>query len=263
MRFAKTSVVVGLLFAAVACAGRGAKAPDQAALPKELVVGTSGDSPPYSTRRAGSIAGIEIDLASAVGKSLGRPVRFVHVPWNQLLDELVGGRVDVIMTGLTITPERAERVAFTNPYLRTDIAVLVRNEDLQRFGSRAALCKKSVDIGVVAQTTGQRYLKERCSVVVPRVYPSSDVAVLDVVNGKLDAVISDGPVLAYLASQQAVDVDVVSTGATNEEIAWAVRKDDTELRQALNGALATLIEDGTVDRVLTQWIPKPDAKWAP
>jgi polar amino acid transport system substrate-binding protein len=263
MRTVETWVVIGLLLVAVACSGRGATPPGQAALPKELVVGTSGDSPPYSTRRAGTVAGIEIDLATEVGKLLGRPVRMVHVPWNELFDVLVSGRIDVVMAGVTVTPERAARVAFTEPYLRTDIAVLVRHDDLQRFGSRAALCKKPVDIGVVGQTTGQRYLQEHCPAVVPRIYQSSDDAVLDVANGKLDAVISDGPVLSYLASQQAIDLDIVATGATHEEIAWAVRKDDTALQQALNRALATLRKDGTLDRVLGHWIPEADGAWAP
>jgi polar amino acid transport system substrate-binding protein len=263
MRIAGTSVVVGSLLVAVACAGRGAPPPEPAAHPKELVVGTSGDTPPYATRRGATIGGIEIDLAMEVGKVLDRPVRIVQVPWKDLFDALASGRIDVVMAGVTMTPERKARFAFTEPYLRTDIAVLVRHEDLPQCGSRAALCKGSFDIGVVGQTTGQRYLQEQCPAVVPRIYASTDDAVLDVANGKLDAVVSDGPVLAYLASQQAVDVDVVATRATHEELAWMVRKDDTALLEALNRALATLRKDGTLARVLGQWIPKADASWAP
>jgi ABC-type amino acid transport substrate-binding protein len=260
--FAETSVVVGLLLVAVACAGRGATPPQQA-LPKELVVGTSGDTPPYAIRRGGTIGGIEIDLAMEVGKVLDRPVRILQIPWDELFDALGSGRIDVVMAGVTITPERQARYAFTEPYLRTDIAVLVRHADLQRFSSRAGLCKGPADIGAVGKTTGQRYLQEHCPAVVPRIYESTDDAVLDVANGKLDAVVSDRPVLAYLASQQAVDVDVVSTGATHEALAWMVRKDDGALQKALNGALVTLRKDGTLERVLGRWIPQPEAAWAP
>jgi ABC-type amino acid transport substrate-binding protein len=262
-KFAETSVVVGLFLMVVACAGRGATSPQQATHSKELVVGTSGDTPPYSNRRSVTIAGVEIDLATEVGRVLDRPVRIVLVPWTELFDALDSRRVDVVMAGVTVTPERQARVAFTEPYLRTGIAVLVRHEDLRRFGSRAALCKRRVDIGVVRQTTGQRYVQKQCPAVVPRVYESTDDAVLDVANGKLDAVVSDEPVLAYLASQQAVDLDIVSTGATNEALAWMVRKDDTALQQALNGALATLRKDGSLARVLGKWIPRPEATWAP
>jgi len=259
---AKRSVAVGLLLVAVACAGRATTPPPQAA-PKELVVGTSGDTPPYGIRRAGTIGGIEVDLAMAVGKVLGRPVRVLQVPWPELFDALAAGRIDVVMAGVTITPERQARFAFTEPYLQTDIAVLVDHENLKRFGSRAALCKGPAKVGVVAQTTGQRLLQDKCPKLTARIYESADDAVLDVANGKLDAVVSDGPVLTYLASQQGVDLDVLATSSTHEAIAWMVRKDDTALLQALNGALATLRKDGTLARVLSQWIPEPDGAWVP
>jgi len=261
--FAKRSVVVGLVLVAVACAGRATTPPPQIAPAKELVVGTSGDTAPYSTRRGGTIGGVEISLAMEVGKLLGRPVRVLQVPWADLFDALAAGRVDVVMAGVTVTPEREARFAFTKPYLHTDIAVLVEHENLKRFGSRAALCKGPTKVGVVAQTTGQRFLQEKCPKLTPRLYESVDDAVLDVANDKLDAVVSDAPVLAYLASQQAVDLDVLATGASHEAIAWMVRKDDTALLQALNGALATMEQNGTVARVLSQWIPKPDGSWAP
>src|SRR5262245_48688776 len=96
--------------------------------PRERVlhVGTTGDAPPYAFRRGGAIDGLEIDLARELGKALGRPVDLVEMPFEELLDALVDGHVDVAMAGFTITPDREVRVAFGEPYLRTTIAALIR-----------------------------------------------------------------------------------------------------------------------------------------
>src|SRR5580765_3371483 len=146
MRIRDTSVVVGLVIVAVACAGPVSAPPGRSERPRELVVATSGDSPPYATRREGTITGLEVDLATEVGKVLGRPVRFVDVPWNGLFDELVSGRADVVMAGVTVSAERERRFAFAEPYLRTGIAALVRRDDLKRFGARDAVCKSRIRV---------------------------------------------------------------------------------------------------------------------
>jgi polar amino acid transport system substrate-binding protein len=256
MRIRDTSVVVGLVIVAVACAGPVSAPPGRGERPRELVVATSGDSPPYATRRAGTITGLEVDLATEVGKVLGRPVRFVDVPWNGLFDELVSGRADVVMAGGTGSAERERRFAFAEPYLRTGIGALVRRDYLKRFGSREAICKSRIRVAVIRKTTGERDLRDRCPAMIPRVYETADDAVLDLTKRRVDAVVHDAPVLAYLMSQQAAALDLVPTDIADEPLAWMVRRDDTALRQALNDALATMRRDGTLDRVLERWIPR-------
>ncbi|MCW5889291.1 MAG: amino acid ABC transporter substrate-binding protein [bacterium] len=261
MRFHKAWMAVALLVVATACSKRAATPPAAAALPKdtlpkELVVGTSGGSPPYVTRRAGTISGLELDLAAEVGKVLGVPVRIVDVPWDKLFDELGSRKVDVVMAGVTVTPERQTRFAFAEPYLRTGIVALVQAKDRERLGSRDAACKSNVKVGVVGQTTGERFVREHCPKAKVRVFATADDAVLELTHGRLDAVVGDGPVLAYLMSQQAVALELVPTGNVDEQLAWMVRQNDTALQQALNGALETMRRDGTLDRVLEKWIPQ-------
>jgi len=256
MRIRDTSVVVGLVIVAIACAGPVSAPPERGERPRELVVATSADSPPYATRRAGTITGLEVDLALEVGKVLGRPVRFVDVPWNGLFDELVSGRADVVMAGVTVTAERERRFAFAEPYLRTGIAALVRRDDRKRFGSRDAVCKSRIRVGVIRKTTGAHNLRHRCPAMIRRVYKTADDAVLDLTKHRVEAVVHDAPVLAYLMSQQAAALDLVPTDIADEELAWMVRRDDTALLQTLNDALATMRRDGTLDRVLEHWIPQ-------
>jgi ABC-type amino acid transport substrate-binding protein len=272
MRIRETSVAIGLILVALACAKPGLKptvsttkvdtavapVPARSDLPKELVVGTSGGSPPFVTRRAGTTSGLELDLAAEVGKIIGVPVRVVDLPWDQLFDALRDDRVDVVMAGVTITPERKAQYAFAEPYLRTGIAALVRTSDREKLGSRDAACKSRIDVGVVNKTTGHEYVREKCPAVTLRVFETADDAVLELANGKIDAVIGDAPVLAFLSAQQAVSLDLVPTGKVDEQLAWMVRKDETALKQALDSALATMSKNGTLDRILQKWIPQVD-----
>jgi len=132
----------------------------------------------------------------------------------------------------------------------------VRRDDLKRLGSREAVCKSRIRVAVIRKTTGERNLRDRCPAMIPRVYKTADDAVLDLTKRRVEAVVHDAPVLAYLMSQQAAALDLVPMDIADEPLAWMVRRDDTALRQALNDALATMRRDGTLDRVLERWIPR-------
>lgn len=252
MRIRVASVVVCIALA-VACA-RPSPAPRSEA-GKDLIVGTSAGSPPYATRREGTITGLEVDLATEVGKALGRPVRFVDLPWDQLFDALANRRVDVVMAGVTITDEREQRFAFADPYLRTGLVALVRHADRKRFVDGDAVCKGPAKVGVLSKTTGERYVHDRCRSVRPRAYQTADDAVNDARARRIDAVVHDAPVLAYLA-QQGVQLDMLPMGSTDQRLAWMVRRDDAALRDALNSALTRLRNDGALDRAIEHWMPQ-------
>jgi polar amino acid transport system substrate-binding protein len=131
----------------------------------------------------------------------------------------------------------------------------VRRDDLKRFGARDAVCKSRIRVAVIRKTTGERSLRNRCPAMIPRVYKTADDAVLDLTRHRIQAVVHDAPVLAYLMSQQATPLDLLPTAIADEPLAWMVRRDDTALRQTLNDALVTMRRAGTLDRVLEQWIP--------
>jgi len=226
-----------------------ARAPD-------LVVGVTTDSPPYATGpRGGELTGLEVDLAHEVGRVLGRPVRVVDLSWDDLIAGLTNGRVDVVMAGVTVTPERSMRFAFAEPYLRTRIAALVRRTDRKRYGGPDAVCKSPIDVGVMAGTTGELYVRERCPAMIIRPYPSATAAVQELQTRRVDAVVHDGPVLAYLMAQNSSELELVPTRIADERLAWMVRRDDQVLLRDLNHALATLRSDGTLDHILHQWVP--------
>jgi polar amino acid transport system substrate-binding protein len=248
------AVVMAAMMAACATTTTGGPHEQQRA--PELVVGVTSDSPPYATQQGGDLAGLEVDFARELGHVLHRPVRVVDLSWDDLIAGLSNGRVDVVMAGVTVTPERQLRFAFTEPYLRTRIVALVRRADRKRLGSPDAICKGAWNIGVMAGTTGELYVRDRCPSATVKAYPSATAAVQELQTRRVDAVVHDGPVLAWLLAQNSAELDLVPTRIADEQLAWMVRRDDPQLLHELNGALATMRSDGTLDQILRQWVPQ-------
>ena len=140
------------------------------------------------------------------------------------------------------------------PSLR--IVALVRRTDRTRLGSSDAICKGAWNIGVMGGTTGELYVRDRCPSATVKSYPSATAAVQELQTRRVDAVVHDGPVLAWLLAQNSADLDLVPTRIADEQLAWMVRRDEPQLVQTLNGALATMRSDGSLDRILRQWVPQ-------
>ena len=224
--------------------------------PHPIVVGTSGDVPPYAMRRGGELEGLEVDLARQLGRALERPIDMRDLSSDQLFDALLAHEVDVVMAGVTVTPERELRVAFGEPYLRTTIGALVRREDVKRFASPDAVCKSSFDVGLVAGTVGEKYLRQQCPEMIARLYPKVSEAVLELRRHRVKAVAHDSPVLAWLASEEEAELTVLPTRIADQRLAWAFRKGDDDLRRDANAALADMRADGTLQHIVERWVPR-------
>ncbi len=207
-------------------------------------------------RRGEQIEGLEVDLAGELGKALERPIDIRDLPWDQLMDALLSHQVDVVMAGVTVTPERELRVAFGEPYLRTTIGALIRREDAKRFAAPDAVCKGKLDVGFVAGTIGEKYLHQRCPEMIARVYPKTSEAVLELRRHRIAAVAHDGRVLSWLLTEREADLTVVPTRLADQRLAWAFRRGDDDLRRAANAALAGMRDDGTLARVVDRWVPR-------
>ena len=245
-------LVLLLAAIAIACAPASPRPPRV----RPLVVGTNGASPPYAFRRDGQLVGLEIDLARELGHALGRPVDLLDLPFIDLFSALGDGRVDVVMSGITITKERQVRLAFADPYLQTGLGALIRRRDEEKFRDRDAVCKRPIDVGVVGGTIGEKVVRDRCPATIPRVYPRAEDAVLELRQRRLDAVVHDAPVLAWLGSQNESELEFITTRIVNEQLAWAFRPDESQLRDAANQALARMRADGTLDRIIARWVPQ-------
>ena len=104
-----------------------------------LRVGLTPNYPPVIDRIDGEFAGIEIDLANEAAKGLDKRFQFIELPFEQLIPALTSGEIDIIMSGMSITAERKQKIAFTEPYLHIGQMAVTRIAEVQHLGSLTAL----------------------------------------------------------------------------------------------------------------------------
>jgi polar amino acid transport system substrate-binding protein len=222
-----------------------------------LRVGTTGTYPPFTFKKDGELQGIEIDFARALAKELGRKLELVEVPLPDLIGEANAGRIDVIMSGMSITKERAERIAFTKPYLQVGQMALVRDKDVLRFRGRESIDADGVRVGVERATTGSKFARQELTKAQIVEFANKEDGLSALRAGKVDVFIHDAPfVWLVTGSPQNPDQQLtgVYTPLTDEHLAWGVRKGDTQLLQRLDGIVAAWKENGKIGAVLDTWI---------
>jgi ABC-type amino acid transport substrate-binding protein len=220
-----------------------------------LVIGVTSDSPPYAARKGDELFGMEVDFARVLGEQLQRPITFVDLQFSDLIPALEADRIDVIMAGLTVTRARELRLAFTEPYLQSGLVAVMRRGEMSRYKTPAVVRDASVVVGVVETTTGEKYAREHMQASQVIVYPAAAAAMQELRENRVDLVITDAPIAAWFVSKYDADIGVLTQPLNQEPLAWALRRDDPELLSAINAALHNLQRDGTLERILSAWVP--------
>src|SRR5262249_31559061 len=149
----------------------------------------------------GRLAGLSVDLAQSLGEALGRPVRFIPLEWRALIPALANGRIDVIASGMTITRSREFEVAFSDPYPTTGLTALVRPSEIGRYGTPAGIMGSTGVIGVIAGTTAEVFVRERCPNAQVAVYPRLQDAVQELGQWRVDLVVAGAQLLSWFAAR--------------------------------------------------------------
>jgi len=221
-----------------------------------LRVGMSADYPPLHFKQDGRYLGIEADNATAVGKILSRQVEIVEIPLEQLVPALQAGKVDVLMSGLSVTAERSARVQFTDSYLRVGQMAIMHKSKVGRYSQPWAVYREGVRIGVKSGSTGAGFAERELKDAQVKQFENTAQAFAALRGDVIDLYIHDAPTSWQLANSMEND-DLISLYAplTEEMLAWAVRKDDVALAAELNRALQLMRGNGTLQYILNRWIP--------
>lgn len=217
---------------------------------------SSATYPPFeSLNRENQIVGFDIDLANALCQQLQAECTFTNNAFDSLIPSLKFRRFDAVISGMDITNERSKQVDFSQPYYANSALVIARKGKFSDFTSL-----KGKRIGVENGTTHQKYLQEKHPEITTVAYDSYQNAILDMKNGRLDGVFGDTAVVnqwlktnSDLApvGEHVTDKDYFGTG-----LGIAVRKGNDALRDKLNGALATLKSNGTLQQLNQKWFPE-------
>lgn len=257
-----TTVLLALTIALAGCASsrpsQQPPPPPPAPSAPEIRVGITLDSPPFVMQEGQQVSavGIEIDFARRLSFDMKRPLRVIALTWNELIPALLNGQIDIIMSGMTITRLRSMRVAFSDPYMDSGLSVLIRNNLGDSFQTPEQALSGSLRIGVTRGTTADAYVAQnyRGGQIFP--YLSNSDGVADLVQSRLDAFVTDAPMVAWFASAHDGTLrPLIRPLLTQEQLGWGFRPQDDDLRAAANASLANWKAEGFVDRTIKRWIP--------
>ena len=226
--------------------------------PTPVRVGMDLSYPPFETIGPdGRPAGISVDLAGALGAALGRPVQIENMPFTGLIPALQSGKIDLIISSMTATAERARAVAFSEPYLTTGLAALV--PAASTAPDLASLDQPGRTIVVRQGTTGEVFARANVQQASILALEKENACVLEVTQGKADAFIYDQMSVFQNAKRHPGKVRALLAPLQKESWAIALRPSDTELLAEVNAFLDKFRAEGGFRKVADRYIAEEKA----
>jgi polar amino acid transport system substrate-binding protein len=222
-----------------------------------LRVGTDATYPPFETvdPETGQPDGFDIDLVKAVCEINGWKPEFIVTPFDGIIPGLRSKKYDVVISAMTITPERAAVVDFSDPYYLAGQTIAVPLDDSLIHGVDDLTGKR---VGVQLGTTGELMAKKMDGLQVFS-YDNIGAAFIDMANGNLDAVLNDFPTSQAYISKHGT-ARMVGSILSTEYYGMAVRKADEQLLGQINQALQELKTGGRYDQLHIKWFGAPPAQ---
>jgi len=217
--------------------------------PNPFRVATEATFPPFEFQQGGQLTGFDIDLMRAIGKEADLNIDFRNLPFDGIIPALQARTVEAAISGMTITAERAQAISFSRPYFRAGLAIAVRedNRTIKNFEDL-----KGKRIAVQIGTTGALEATKIPGATVSQ-FDSAALALQELINGRVEAVVNDKPVTLYAIKQAGLrGVKVVGELLTEEFYGIALPKNSPYL-QLINDALGRVIESGQYDAIFRQW----------
>jgi polar amino acid transport system substrate-binding protein len=227
-----------------------------------LTVGSDTAFPPFESMKGTVAEGFDVDLANAIAKDLGLTVNFTSQKFDTLIPQLnAGGTFDVIMSGMTITPEREKEILFSTPYIDSNQSIaVVKGKFPQVDGQDPAAINTMFTgkvIGVQSGTTGEAWAKENIK-GAKQIVPFDDtLSAFSALNGgKVDAVVNDLPISAYLVSTSYKSDEIISEIPTQEQYGIGIAMTNTDLKTAIDASLAKIKASGEYNTIYKKWFGK-------
>ena len=228
------------------------------AFAQDLKIGTEASYKPFAwVLPSGELTGFDIDITKALCAQMGANCQIVNQSFDGLIPALNAKKIDAIIASMFITPEREEAIAFAGPYYSVP-ALFVAAKDSGLEISEDGLKRKNV--GVQRGTTMADYIKATYPRARVQFYDTLDAANLDLASGRVDVVFADSvPLQDFLASPDGAGFAAVGEPVYDPEILGSgagigLRKDDAELKQKFNDALAAIIASGEYKTINDKYV---------
>jgi polar amino acid transport system substrate-binding protein len=224
-----------------------------------LTVGSDTSFPPFESMNGSTAEGFDVDLANAIAKQNGLTVNFTSQKFDTLIPQLqAGGTFDVIMSAMTITADRQKQITFSTPYIDSNQSIaVVKGKFAKVDGNNATAINKEFTgkiIGVQSGTTGEAWAKENIK-GAKQITPFDDtLSAFSALNaGKVDAVVNDLPVSAYLVKTSYTGDELVAEIPTGEQYGIGMSTTNAALKTAIDDGLAKVKASGEYATIYQKW----------
>ena len=246
--------------AAPAAAADNAPALSRIVTKGEIHVGMSGDQPPFCMKsKDGKLIGYDVDLAGLLANAMGVTLKIEVMPFAELLPALEAGRIDAVMSGMTMTPKRNLRAAFVGPYVVSGKTILTTDATLAKASDTKDLDITGMTVVVLAGSTSEAFAKRAMheAKIVP--VPDYETGVAKVLEGKANFMVADRPILALTVLRHPDKGLVLSDQLLSiEPIGIALPAGDSLMLNMVENYVSTLDAIGLLDNLQKKWFESGD-----
>jgi polar amino acid transport system substrate-binding protein len=228
---------------------------------KVLKVGMSGNQPPMSmTNREGGLMGFDVDIAKALADAMKVKLEIVPMPFGELISALEQNKVDIVLSGLSITPERTEKVSFVGPYMMSGKSILTKNSVLAKIEASKDFNRKELKLLALSNSTSASFVRAVAPDAQLIEVASYDEGVAMIMDGKGDALVADMPVcvLSVLRYPEA-GLTTLQRPLTVEPVGIAVSKNDPQFFNLVDNYLRAYEKTGILAKIREKWFE--DSSW--
>ena len=226
----------------------------------ELVVGTTGEQPPLNAvAKNGDIIGMDADIARIIAKTLEVRLTFKTMPFNDLLPVVTDGKVDMVISSMTITPQRNRKLAFVGPYYMSGKGLITKSQALSRLQKPADLNDSRITIAVLQGSSSQKYAEQVAAQATIVKTKSYDAVIGMLLIDKVDAIVADFPYCAFTAYRYKDKGLVAGESPISYEPLGIVIAEDALMINWLENFIDMLKGTGLLKQIHARWFQ--DGSW--
>jgi ABC-type amino acid transport substrate-binding protein len=228
---------------------------------KVLNVGMTADQPPMNTvNRSGNLMGFDVDLARAMAAAMNVKLEIKIMPFGELMAALERDEIDMIISGMAITPERTEKVSFVGPYMMSGKSLLTRDSVLARVSEAGEFNREDLKLLALKNSTSASFIREVAPQATLTEVSNYDEAIKRIIDGKADGLVADLPI-CVLSVLRYPDAGLVTLEQplTLEPQGIAVSRDDPQFLNLVENYLDAYAKTGVLTKLRKKWLE--DKTW--
>jgi polar amino acid transport system substrate-binding protein len=206
----------------------------------------------YRDAQTNELIGFDIDMGAELGKRLGVEIEWQPTDWDGVIAALNSKKFDVIISGMSVTDERKEVINFSKNYVNAGIGMVVSKDNTEISNAEDLKQLDGERIATQTGSSGETACKE-LGLENVKLYDQYPEAFQDLAIGRVDVIIVDVTTAAHYVSKKPDTYKVVGERLVEEPYAIGIRKDDTDLKEAIDAALTEMMEDGTLTEISMKW----------